>query len=209
MADLQRTAVGLGDKPALVLVDMINGFTHSECPLGSDCPEVVAANAELLSAFREHNLPVFFTTVVYRDDSQAKVFRQRLPALNCLTPDSEWVKVDDRLAPLPTEALIEKQWASSFFATDLHEQLQQLGVDSLVVTGLTTSGCVRATAVDGLQHDYAVVVAEEAVGDRNAEAHAANLHDLHAKYAEVNSVNQILQTLKDKAAAEVEKAGAE
>jgi len=91
--------------------------------------------------------------------------------------------------------VIEKQWASAFFDTDLDQQLSTLGVDSLVVTGLTTSGCVRASAVDALQNNYQVVVAEEAVGDRNPEAHRANLFDLNAKYADVMPVAQVLSQL--------------
>ena len=93
------------------------------------------------------------------------------------------------------EPLIEKQWASAFHKTDLDQQLKSLGVDSLVITGLTTSGCVRATAVDGLQHEFQVVIAEEAVGDRNQDAHKANLFDLDVKYADVQSVDQILKQL--------------
>ncbi len=196
MADLARKAQDLGARPALILVDMIRGFTDPECPLGSHCPEVVRANARLLQVFRERDLPVFFTTVVYRGAEQARVFRARLPALNLLTPDSPWVQVDLALEPRPHEPVIEKQWASAFFATDLAAMLTRAAVDSLVVTGLTTSGCVRATVVDGLQHDYPVVVPEESVGDRNAEAHAANLHDLHAKYAEVLPLESVLARLE-------------
>ncbi|CAA0081906.1 Maleamate amidohydrolase [Zhongshania aliphaticivorans] len=193
--NLERSSIGIVGRPALVLVDMINGFTSSACPLGTDCPDVVAANAVLLKAFRERGLPVVFTTVVYHNDQQAKVFRSRIPALNCLTPDSNWVQIDPALAPIENERIFEKQWASSFFGTELHEHLSQLGVSSLVVTGLTTSGCVRATVIDGLQHDYAVVVAEEAVGDRNNDAHAANLFDMHAKYADVMKIDDVLRQL--------------
>ncbi|MEE4191267.1 MAG: isochorismatase family protein [Halieaceae bacterium] len=193
--DLEREAVGLGKRPALLLVDMINGFTDPACPLGSDCPEVVAANARLLEAFRRHELPVFYTTVVYHDDGQAQVFRNRLPALNVLEPDSHWVQVDPALAPRPGEVVLEKQWASAFFGTDLAAQLRAAEADSLVVTGLTTSGCVRATVVDGLQHDLPVVVPREAVGDRNPEAHAANLHDMNAKYADVLSLDEVIALL--------------
>jgi len=92
--------------------------------------------------------------------------------------------------------LVEKQWASGFFSTDLHAQLTALQVDSLVVSGLTTSGCVRATAVDGLQHDYRVVVPREAVADRNQAAHEANLFDLHAKYADVLDLSLVLLQLE-------------
>jgi nicotinamidase-related amidase len=193
--NLERKSLGVVGRPALLLVDMINGFTSSRCPLGTDCPEVVAANAQLLAAFRARGLPVVFTTVVYHHEDQAKVFRARIPALNCLTPDSEWVKVDPALQPLAGELIVEKQWASSFYGTELDAQLKAMKVDTLIVTGLTTSGCVRATVVDGLQHDFVVIVAEEAVGDRNAEAHAANLFDMHAKYADVVKVDDVLQQL--------------
>jgi maleamate amidohydrolase len=196
--DLERKDLGVGDRPALVVVDMINGFTDAACPLGCDCPDVVAANAALLKAFRQRGLPVFFTTVLYDDESQARVFRDRINHLNVLTRDSNWVKVDDRLAMEPGEPLIEKQWASAFHKTDLDERLRGRGVDSLVVTGLTTSGCVRATAVDGLQYDYRVVVPREAVGDRNPDAHEANLFDLHAKYADVMSLEDVIATLPNR-----------
>ena len=196
MSDLERQFQGLGSSPALVVVDMINGFTDPSCPLGSKADDVVQANQRLLKAFRERGLPVFFTTVVYSSPDQARVFRARLPALNVLQPGSDWVEVDARLGPAPGEAVIEKQWASGFFSTDLAERLQQAGADSLVVTGLTTSGCVRATAVDGLQHDYRVVVPAEAVGDRNEEAHRANLFDLNAKYADVLDLAHVLRLLE-------------
>ncbi len=195
MADLQRQSLSLGQRPALLLVDLIRGFTDPRCPLGSACAEVVVANAQLLAAFRAAELPVFFTTVVYRSDDQARVFRQRIAALDLLTPESEWVQVDPALAPGSGEPVIEKQWASSFFKTDLAERLQAARADSLVVTGLTTSGCVRATVVDALQHEYPVVVPREAVGDRNPDAHAANLFDMHAKYAEVQDLTEVLATI--------------
>jgi nicotinamidase-related amidase len=154
---------------------------------------VVEANRILLQAFRRQGLPVFFTTVVYHSDTQARVFRDRVPALNVLTPDSHWVQIDPRLAPIDGESVIEKRWASGFFATDLHARLTQFKVDSLVVTGLTTSGCVRATVVDGLQYDYKVVIPREAVGDRNQQAHESNLFDLNAKYADVLDLREVLE----------------
>jgi len=192
MPDLERASQGLGQRPALVLVDIIRGFTDPDCPLGSEADDVVEANRKLLAAFRSKGLPVFFTTVVYHDDQQARVFRDRVPALELLKPDSHWIEVDPRLEPLAGERIVEKQWASGFFKTDLDESLRELGVDSLVVTGLTTSGCVRATAVDGLQYDYKVVVPAEAVGDRNPDAHCANLFDMNAKYADVLDLDTVL-----------------
>jgi nicotinamidase-related amidase len=195
MPDLDRESQGLGRNPALILVDMINGFTDPDCPLGSEADTVVEANRRLLAAFRERGLHVFFTTVVYRSPDQAAVFRARVPALEVLQPGSHWVEIDPRLQPGPGEPVIEKRWASGFFGTDLARRLEQAGVDSLVVTGLTTSGCVRATAVDGLQHDYRVVIPKQAVGDRNPEAHRANLFDLNAKYADVLDLDEVLDML--------------
>jgi len=195
MADLQRQLLGLGEHPALVLVDVINGFTDPACPLGSEADSVVDACRTLLEVFRKKRLPVFFTSVVYRDESQARVFRQRLPALNVLEPGSEWVKIDPRIAPVIGETVIEKRWASGFFNTDLAQRLKDEGADSIVVGGLTTSGCVRATAVDGLQNDYRVVIAREATGDRNLAAHESNLFDLQAKYADVLSLKSVLSLL--------------
>ena len=192
---LARRHLGLGSRPALILVDLINGFTDPECPLGTESSAVVAANAAVLARFRRCQLPIFFTTVVYSDGSQASVFRHRVAALNVLRPGSRWVQVDAALAPGPGEPVIEKQGASAFFGTDLQARLRAAGADSLVVTGLTTSGCVRATAVDGLQHDYPVVVPREAVGDRDPAAHEANLFDLDAKYADVVSVAEMFELL--------------
>ena len=194
--DLERNTLGLGAAPALILVDMIKGFTDPACPLGSDCPDVVAANVRLLAVFHRLGLPVYFTTVVYHNNKQARVFRDRIQALNLLTPDSHWVQVDERLTMESGDELVEKQWASGFHKTDLDDRLRQRGIDSVIVTGLTTSGCVRATVVDGLQYDYRVVVAREAVGDRNSDAHEANMFDMHAKYADVMSVDDIIVGLE-------------
>ena len=195
MTDLQRNYLGLGERPALILVDVINGFTNPASPLGSESDSVVSACRSLLDIFRSKRLPVFFTTVIYRNDSQARVFRQRIPALNVLEPDSDWVKIDSRLAPVDGETIIEKQWASGFFNTDLQQHLETAGADSIVIGGLTTSGCVRATAVDGIQNDYRVVVAREATGDRNLAAHESNLFDLHAKYVDVLALRDVVENI--------------
>ena len=197
MSDLERQDQGLGQRPALVLVDVINGFTDPSCPLGSDADGVVAACERLLQAFRAQHLPVFFTTVIYHEEQQASVFRARIPDLNVLQAGSHWVEIDPRVAPVAGEEVIEKQWASGFFKTSLDARLTAAGADSLVVTGLTTSGCVRATAVDGLQFNYPVVVPREAVGDRNELAHEANLFDMNAKYVDVVTVQHVLRHLKE------------
>ena len=196
MTDLVRASQTLGKRPALIVVDMINGFTNPTCPLGGDYSDVVGANVKLLTAFRAANLPIFFTTVVYSAPNQARVFRDRLPALEVLTPDSKWVKIDPALKRRANEPIIKKHWASGFFKTNLKTRLLKARTDNLVITGLTTSGCVRATALDGLQHDYKVFIAKGAVSDRNSDAHTANLFDLHAKYADVVSVEHITNHVK-------------
>ena len=192
---LDRVSGGLGSKPALLVVDVVRGFTDPSCPLGSEADEIVDANVRLMNAFHDANLPVVLTTVIYRDDQQASVFRARIPALNLLTPESEWTLFDSRLPVAPGDLQLEKRHASSFHGTELDEWLRGQNVDSVVVTGLTTSGCVRATAVDGLQNNYRVVVPREACGDRDGQAHEANLYDLNAKYADVLSLEDTLALL--------------
>ena len=192
---LERIDAGIGDLPALIVVDVVKGFTDPTCPLGSEADEVVAANVALMDAFHKADLPVVLTTVVYRSDNEATVFRARVPALNLLTPDSDWVRFDPRLPIAATDLQLEKRHASSFHGTDLDNWLKARNVDSVVVTGLTTSGCVRATAVDGLQNNYKVLVPREACGDRDAEAHEANLYDMNAKYADVVSLETVLDLL--------------
>lgn len=193
--DLERKDLGLGNRPALIVVDLIKGFTDPSCALGCHCPQVIAANRRLIREFHRMRLPVVFSRVVYESRDQARIFRERVPALNVLTPDSVWVQIDERLPRRDSDTVIDKHWASAFHKTDLDERLRTKGVDSLVVSGVTTSGCVRATAVDGLQHEYRVVIPREAVSDRNPDAHRANLFDLKAKYADVLSVDALMTQL--------------
>ena len=192
---LERVNGGMGQRPALIVVDVVVGFTDPACPLGSEADDVVQANIELMNAFHQAQMPVVLTTVVYHNEEQASVFRARVPALNLLTPDSQWVQFDPRLPIVETDLQLEKRHASSFYGTDLDNWLRANQIDTVVVTGLTTSGCVRATAVDGLQNNYRVLVPREACGDRDEQAHEANLYDLNAKYADVVSLREVLDSL--------------
>jgi len=192
---LERVDGGMGQRPALIVVDVVVGFTDPACPLGSEADDVVQANVELINAFHQAQMPVVLTTVVYHNEEQASVFRARVPALNLLTPDSQWVQFDPRLPIVETDLQLEKRHASSFHGTDLDNWLRNNQVGTVVVTGLTTSGCVRATAVDGLQNNYRVLVPREACGDRDEQAHEANLYDLNAKYADVVSLREVLDSL--------------
>jgi len=185
---------GFGQKPALVVVDVNRGFTDQASPLVCDLDECVAAIARLLEAFRSGGLPIVFTTVCYDDFGKqaASVFIEKVPALLVLEPGSPWVEIDPRIAPAAGEPVLSKYFASAFFGTTLASLLASAGCDTVVVTGASTSGCVRATALDALQHGYRVVVPREAVGDRSQAAHEANLYDLDTKYADVVSVEDVL-----------------
>lgn len=185
---------GFGMKPALVVVDVNRGFTDPASPLVCDLDGVVAAIARLLAAFRGAGLPVAYTTVAYDDAAKqrAAVFIDKVPALLTLEAGGPWVEIDPRIAPRPDEPVLTKLWASAFFDTSFASFLTAHGCDTLVVTGASTSGCIRATAVDALQHGYRVIVPREAVGDRNRAAHEANLYDIDTKYGDVVLLDEAL-----------------
>ena len=177
--------LGFGARPAVVVVDLVNGFTDPASPLGADLDAVVESTRTLLDAAREAAVPVLFTTVVYDDANEraAEVFLRKVPALAVLRPGSPWIEVDARLGRRDGEPVLPKAFASAFFGTPLASMLA--GRDTLVVCGASTSGCVRATVVDALQHGLAPVVPRECVGDRWDAAHEANLFDMQAKYGDV------------------------
>jgi nicotinamidase-related amidase len=188
---------GFGRRPALVVIDVNRGFTDPASPLVCDLDDVVDAIGQLLGAFRERSLPIAFTTVAYDEASKqaAAAFIDKIPALLTLEAGSPWVEIDPRIAPLPSEPVLNKLWASAFFGTPFASFLTSQGCDSLVVTGASTSGCIRATVLDALQHGYRPVVPREAVGDRNADAHLANLYDIDTKYGDVVTVDEVLAAL--------------
>ena len=194
---------GFGRKPALVVVDVNRGFTDPTSPLVCDLEEVVVAIRQLLEEARRAEIPIVFTTVSYTegDKRTAAAFIDKVPALLTLEAGSRWVEIDPRIAPREDEPVLNKLFASAFFGTALSSLLAANGCDSLIVTGASTSGCVRATAVDALQHGYRPIVPREAVGDRNPDAHAANLYDLDAKYADVVSLAEVIEHLEGLVAA--------
>lgn len=189
---------GAGKRPALVVVDLNRGFTDPASPLHCDTDEAVEATARLLEAAREHGCPVAFTTLVYDEAGQkvAKAFIDKVPSLLTLAPGTPWPEIDERIAPLPGEPVLQKLFASAFFGTPLAPMLAAAHCDTVIVTGASTSGCVRATAVDAMQHGYRVVVPREAVADRAAGPHEANLFDIDAKYGDVISTEETLELLR-------------
>lgn len=185
--------VGFGSRPAVVVVDYIAGFTDPGSPLAGDFGKELLATKSLLSAMRRRAFPVFFTTTAYdKAMTEAGVFVRKVPSLAVLQRGSRWVEIDPSLKRRRDEVVIEKQYASAFFGTPLASTLHALGVDTLIVAGCTTSGCVRATAVDGLQHGLRVIVPRECVGDRAAGPHEANLIDIDGKYGDVMGVKDVI-----------------
>ena len=189
---------GAGTRPALVIVDLNRGFTDPASPLHCDTDAAVEATARLLEAAREHSCPVAFTTIQYDDAGRrvAKAFIDKVPSLLTLAPGTPWPEIDERITPLPGEPVLLKLFASAFFGTPLSPMLAAAHCDTIIVTGASTSGCVRATAVDGMQYGYRVVVPREAVADRATGPHEASLFDIDAKYGDVISTEEALALLR-------------
>jgi maleamate amidohydrolase len=187
---------GFGERPALLIVDMIEGFTSPECPLGADVPDTVAALQKLLDAARESGSPVFYTTCVWRPEPDCGlVWSEKVPTQRVLEDGSHWIEVDERLEPREGEPVVEKHYPSAFFGTDLAEQMRAAGVDTVIVTGMTTSGCVRASVVDSTSSGFRTIVPREAVADRAELPALASLFDMDAKYADVMSVQEVVDHL--------------
>jgi maleamate amidohydrolase len=194
---------GFGLRPALLVIDVNVGFTDPESPLACDLTGVVVAIQRLLGEARAAGLPVVYTTVSYDEGDRlaAAAFIDKIPALLTLEAGSRWVEIDPRIAPLPDEPVLNKLFASAFFGTPLSSLLTAAGCDGVIVTGASTSGCVRATVVDALQHGFRPVVPREAVGDRNPAAHQANLYDIDTKYGDVVSLDEVVAHLEASAGA--------
>ena len=190
--------MGFGERPALILIDMIKGFTDPTMPLGAPLETQIEAQKPLLDVARARAIPVIFSTVMYEeaDIKDAGIWALKQTGAQTLTAGSEAVKVDPRLGMQPRDILLVKKYASCFYGTDLVPRLNSRRIDTLIITGCTTSGCVRATAVDAVQNGFRPMVVREAVGDRSAAAHDQSLFDLNAKYADVVSLDETLQYLK-------------
>ena len=186
-------SVTMGSHPAVLVVDFSCGFTDPECTLGSDLTPQVEATSRLLGAARERGLPVIFTTIGFEPSlKDGGLWLQKVPSLGDLQVGGHWVEIDPRLAARSDETVIVKKGASAFFGTNLAAILISQGIDSIILCGATTSGCVRATAVDLLQLGWPTMVPRECVGDRAQAPHDANLFDIQAKYADVVSLDEAL-----------------
>jgi nicotinamidase-related amidase len=179
-----------GHRPALVIIDLVKAYLLEDSPLygGEGCEAAHAGARTLLALAREARIPVIHTNVAYQPGGRdGGVFIQKLPALRHFEAgrSPRFAEFADGLEPAVGETVITKQYASAFFGTTLASTLTALGTDTLLIAGVSTSGCVRATAVDACQHGFIPLVVREAVGDRASAPHEANLFDLQAKYAEV------------------------
>jgi nicotinamidase-related amidase len=193
--------VGFGERPALVVVDFAVGFTDTRSPLAADLSDQIDATRTLLSAARDVGAPVIFSTVAYDADGlDMGVWVDKIPANRTLVAGSEWVDIDRRLERRSDEPVLVKKYASCFFGTDLTTRLISRGVDTVILCGCTTSGCVRATAVDACSYGFRTIVVEEATGDRSPLPHAASLFDIQAKYGDVKALSEVVAHLSGRVA---------
>ncbi len=188
-------SLGFGQNPALIVVDMIKAYTLPDSPLYAPGYEALAGViAGLVRAAREKGLLVIFTTLSYdRDFLTGGHFVRKIPALQLLRSRPELAEMVDGLEPLGGEPVLTKQYASAFHGTPLLPLLNYRRTDSLLITGVSTSGCIRATATDAIGHGLIPMVVRDAVGDRSPQVHEANLFDLQAKYADLYTVQEVLR----------------
>lgn len=191
-----RFRLGMGARPALVVIDFSYGFTTSSDDFpGGEFGAELAATRRLLDAMRGR-FPVYLTTIAYDDAArEGGLWAKKVPWLLRFERGAPSVRLDERLGEHPDDVLIEKPAPSSFHGTRLDALLRKDRIDTLVIAGCTTSVCVRATAVDAMQHGYRAIVAREAVGDFSPQVHEVHLQDLDARYADVTPIDEILAQL--------------
>jgi nicotinamidase-related amidase len=187
----------LGKTPAVVVVDFCLGFTDPACPLGADLGPAVESTRQVLDAARDQGVPVVFTVIGFDPGAMAaSTWVRKVPSLRELALGSRWVEVDPRLRRRESETVVVKTGASAFFGTALHSMLTAQGVDTVLVAGATTSGCVRATVVDAVQYGFSPFVLTDCVGDRSRPAHEANIFDMTAKYADALEAKEAVNYLR-------------
>jgi maleamate amidohydrolase len=189
--------LGWGPRPAVLVVDLVRAYTEPDGPFALPCPErAVGATSSLVTAARTTGYPVVWTTVRYAAGlADGGLFALKVPALACFAEDAPGGWGELVLEPQPAEPVVVKQYASAFSGTSLAATLHTLGVDTVVVAGVSTSGCVRATAMDALNAGFRPQVVRDACADRSEELHLSNLADLDAKYADVIGLDEALAHL--------------
>ncbi len=192
-----RNRIGAGVRPALIIIDFSRAFTAGASAFpGGDFSTAIASTARLLAAARQRGHPVVFTTIAYADvRREAPLWYAKTPWLEHCRAGSPAVEIDPRLAPAADEYVLVKRYPSAFFDTDLEARLQRAKVDTLVITGCTTSVCVRATTIDAMQRGLRPLLAREAIGEFDPDLHALHLKDLDARYADVMPVDALVDYL--------------
>jgi maleamate amidohydrolase len=192
-----NTRVGFGARPALILIDFCQAYFAPGNDLYADVDDAMASALRVRSAARAAKVPVILTNVVYHPSAidGGRFFEKAAPLKNFLK-GSPMGAFGPGLVPFDDELVVSKQYPSAFFGTSLASTLTSLRIDSVLLTGLTTSGCVRATCIDAMSHGFRTAVVAEACGDRHAAPHEANLFDMNAKYADVVSEDEALTFLK-------------
>lgn len=186
-------AVRRGERPAVIVVDFTYGFTDATYPLGAEMSTEIEATRTLLDSARARSVPIVFTAIMYEDTHVHTLpWLRKAPGMAALRAGTRLVEIDSRLGPRECEPVIFKLGASAFFGTPLHTLLVGWRTDTLIVTGATTSGCVRATVVDAVQSGYDVLVPADCVADRAKGPHAANLFDIGQKYGDVIPVGEAI-----------------
>jgi maleamate amidohydrolase len=190
--------MGFGRSPAIIVVDFVRAYTEPGSPLyASAVVEAVKATVPLLAAARERKVPIIYTRVVYHPSGvDGGLFVQKVPALRRMVEGEPLADIVPELPPGPDDVILIKQYASSFFGTSLAAMLTARGADTLIITGCSTSGCVRATAVDAMQNGFRPIVPRECVGDRHDGPHEANLFDINAKYGDVVALKDVMSRLQ-------------
>ena len=190
--------IGFGDRAALIVIDYMNAFTDPSMPLGANADKEIEQTNRLIDEAHAHNIPVIFSVVWYDEDGfkDAGIWALKQKGVSTLKVGTPGVELDKRLHRQPQDIVLLKKYASCFYGTDIVARLNSRHVDTLIVTGCTTSGCVRATTVDALQNGFRPIVAKEAVGDRSVAAHEQSLFDLEQKYADVLPVDEIITEIR-------------
>ena len=186
--------IGFGDRPAVIAIDFTYAYTTPGSPLFAEgVVSAVSESVELLAAARRAHVPIIYTKVLYHPSgADGGVFVRKVPFLRKLVPGEPLAEIDDTVAPERDDLVIVKNYPSCFFGTSLISMLHAQGIDTLVLIGCSTSGCVRASAIDGVQYGFRIIVPRECVGDRHDGPHDANLFDINAKYGDVVAKSEVV-----------------
>ena len=182
--------VGFGKRAAMIVIDFSYAYTSSGSPFlcdgkGFGVVDAVAESKGLIELARQKGVPIFYTKVFFEHPTDGGVFTQKIPLLRTWTKDNPLTEIHADIAPQATDSIIVKQYPSAFFGTNLASNLRAIGVDTCIIIGCSTSGCIRASVLDGMQHGFRCIIPRECVGDRTASVHESNLFDMNAKFGDV------------------------